>query len=231
MRPSRRSVNTAILFILLFISSPLHSILFWLSLYYTTSFILPRQYMLFHSSLCYIPMLISQTSIQSPPPTLYTPMPSHPPYWTFVILWSLFSQSENYVVFYLISTFLISSPIHLPHYTTANLWTMRQSRLCCNVTWQWTFIPFLLSGTIYPCLSFFLTNIFHSNLLSECNKPDTRMSRNIHYANTLIQTRCIFLKNQPPIIPQNAGHLSPNSASVKFKCLPKGCILPTIFST
>jgi len=62
-QPSGRSVSTAILFILLYNSSPLHSTLFWLSLYSTTSFILPRQYMLFHSILCYIPMLIS---IQSP---------------------------------------------------------------------------------------------------------------------------------------------------------------------
>lgn len=113
MQPSGRSVNTAILFILLFNSSPLHSILFWLSLYYTSSFILPRQYMLFHSILCSIPMLISQTSIRSPPP-LSTPMPSHPPYWT-LLYFDLCSLSENCVFFYLIATFLISSPIHLPH--------------------------------------------------------------------------------------------------------------------
>ena len=71
-----------------------------------------------------------------------------------VILWSLHSPSENYPFFYLSSNISTS-------YTAANLWTMRQSCLCCNVTWhKCTFSPFLVSGTIYPCLCLCLCSYY-----------------------------------------------------------------------
>jgi hypothetical protein len=113
------------------------------SLYSTSSFILPRQCMLFHSVLCYIPMLTPQTSIHSPSLTLYSTAITSS-LLDIVILWSLFSTRENYMVFYLISIFLISSPIYLPH-TLLQIYGLRQSCLCCNVTWHHcTFSPFLL---------------------------------------------------------------------------------------
>jgi hypothetical protein len=61
-----------------------------------------------------------------------------------------YSLPQKITWFYLISIF-ISSPIYVSY--TANLWTMRQSCICCNVTWHYCpFIPFLLYGTIRPCL-------------------------------------------------------------------------------
>jgi hypothetical protein len=103
---------------------------------------------------CYIPMLISLPDIH--PPSLYTSRPSHPPYCTFLDC-DPFSFLENYMVFNLISIFLLSSQIYLPHTLLHAYWLK-----WANVTrHSCPFSPFLLSGIICACIclcSFNLTS-------------------------------------------------------------------------
>lgn len=154
-----------------------------MSLYSTSSFVLPRQYMPFHSVLLlhshpYIPAI-------HPFPLPFILQCLHPPYWTS--FWSLFSASENYMLFLSLISIFFSPPIYLPHTnTTANLWTrMRQSSLSllqCNMTLMSlhprsnSLLPFSaiwynLSLSLLLSL-FLLSNIFHSNILPECNKAE-----------------------------------------------------------